>query len=158
MNEFTITRPIAAPVATVWVVLDDFGNIADWSSGIKRSALTSEGPVGEGTTRHCDFVPLGGVNERIVAYVPNERMTLHLFETFKMPVSEAVADFRLTAVGDTTELTLAMRYTPNRLGRAAKKTTDKQMRRFMTSLADDLTGKSEGVAALNLDEGGHGAT
>ena len=97
MSDFTITRQIAAPVTTVWGVLDDFGAIADWSEGVKRSYLTTEAPVGLGTTRHCDFVPMGGVNERITAHVPNERITVHLYEIFKMPVSDAVAE-RVDAV------------------------------------------------------------
>ena len=61
MHDFTITRRIDAPPSTVWGVLADFGNIADWSPGVKRSFLTSDGPVDVGTTRHCDFAPMGGV-------------------------------------------------------------------------------------------------
>ena len=55
MPAFTITRQIGAPVETVWAVLDDFGDIQRWNPGVTSSALTSAGPVSEGTTRHCDF-------------------------------------------------------------------------------------------------------
>ena len=65
MPEFTITSQIQAPVEKVWEVLDNFGEIAQWNSGVKSSARTSTGPVSEGSTRHCDLSPLGGVNERI---------------------------------------------------------------------------------------------
>ena len=147
MNQFTITRQIDAPVEIVWSVLDDFGNIADWSSGVKRSSLTSEGPVGEGATRHCDFVPLGGVNERIEAYRPNERMAVNMYEIFKMPVSSAIADFNLASAGDGTVLTLNVDYTPNRLGRVARGTTEKQMRKGMSALAHDLERESERLAS-----------
>ena len=61
MPEFTTTRQIAAPVETVWAVLDDFGDIQRWNPGVTSSALTSVGPVTEGTTRHCDLKPFGGV-------------------------------------------------------------------------------------------------
>ena len=61
MPEFTITREIEAPIEKVWEVLEDFGGIAKWNTAVKRSAMTSQGVVGEGTTRHCDFSPLGGV-------------------------------------------------------------------------------------------------
>ena len=64
MPEFTLTHHINAPVDKVWEVLDNFGGIAKRSPGVKRSALTSDGPVSQGTTRHCDFSPLGGVEER----------------------------------------------------------------------------------------------
>ena len=151
MNQFTITRQIDAPVETVWSVLDDFGNIANWSAGVKRSSLTSEGPVGEGTTRHCDFVPLGGVNERIEAYRPNERMTVNMYEIFKMPVSDAIADFNLAPAGDGTVLTLHVDYTPNRLGRVAKGTTEKQMRKGMNALAEDLERESKRIAATSTE-------
>ena len=151
MNEFTITRRIEAPTETVWEVLDDFGNIANWSAGVKRSALTSDGSVGEGTTRHCDFTPLGGVNERIEAYVPNELMSVNIYETFKMPISGAVADFKLASDGDGTLLTLDVSYTPNRLGRMAKGPTDKQMRKGMTGMVDDLRQESERIAGV-VDE------
>ncbi len=147
MAEFTITRHINAPVEKVWGVLDDFGAISDWNGGVKSSALTSDGPVSEGSTRHCDFAPLGGVNERIETYVENERMTINLFETFKLPISGAVADFNIAVEDDGTALTLHYSYTANRLGRVAKGTTEKQMRKGISGMADDLQKESERVAA-----------
>lgn len=147
MPEFTITRQIKAPVDKVWEVLDDFGSISEWSAGVKRSALTSDGPVSQGSTRHCDFAPLGGVNERIDTYVPNERMTVDLYETFKLPISKAVADFNIAAHDDGTELTLHYSYTLNRMGRIAKGQTDKQMRKGIGGMADGLQEESERIAA-----------
>lgn len=147
MPGFTITRQIGAPVEKVWEVLDDFGDIATWTSGVKNSELTSKGPVSEGSTRHCDFAPMGAVNERIDAYVPNQRMTVNIYETFKMPISGAVADFNIAAHEDGTALTLVYSYEPNRLGRAVKATTEKQMRKGITALADELQQESERVAA-----------
>ena len=146
MPVFTLTRHIAAPVEKVWAVLDDFGDISRWSPGVKRSELTSDGPVTEGSTRHCDFAPLGGVNERIDTYLPNERMEVNLYETFKMPISDATADFNIAADGEGTALTLHYRYTLNRVGRIAKGTTDKQMRKGIGGLVDALQAESERVA------------
>jgi len=147
MPEFTVSRRIDAPIEKVWEVLDDFGKIAEWSPGIKTSELTSDGPVGEGATRNCNFVGLGAVNERIDRYVPNERMTVNLYETFKLPISGAVADFNLASVDDGTDLTLHYSYTLNRLGRVAKGTTEKQMKKGINGLADNLQAASESVAA-----------
>jgi uncharacterized protein YndB with AHSA1/START domain len=146
MPEFTITSHIDAPVERVWDVLDNFGDIAQWTSGVKSSALTSNGPVSEGSTRHCDFAPLGGVNERIETYLPNERMTVNLFETFKLPISGAIADFNLAPDESGTALTLHYSYTPNRMGRVVKGTTAKQMRKGIGGLANDLKRESERVA------------
>ena len=146
MPDFTITRQIAAPVETVWAVLDDFGDIQRWSPGVTSSALTSDGPVTEGTTRHCDLAPFGGVNERIDRFIPNERLTVDIYETFKLPISDSIADFNITPSDDGTELTLHYSYTLNRLGRLAKGTTDKQMRKGIRGLVDGLEQESERTA------------
>jgi uncharacterized protein YndB with AHSA1/START domain len=146
MPAFTVTRQIGAPVETVWAVLDDFGDIQRWNPGVTGSALTSPGPVSEGTTRHCDFSPFGAVNERIERHVPNERLTVDIYETFTLPISDSVADFNITPNGDRTELTLHYSYTLNRLGRLAKGTTDKQLRRGLGGLVDGLQRESERMA------------
>jgi len=147
MPEFTVSRQIDAPIEKVWEVLDDFGDIASWSPGIKTSALTSVGSVGEGTTRSCDFVGIGAVNERIDTYIPNERMAVNLYETFKLPISGAVADFNLASVDGGTELTIHYSYTLNRLGRVAKGTTGRQMKKGINGLGDNLRAASELIAA-----------
>jgi uncharacterized protein YndB with AHSA1/START domain len=147
MPGFTLKRTIEAPVERVWKVLEDFGSISQWSPGVKFSELTSEGPVVEGTTRHCDFAPLGSVNERIEAMVPNRRLTVNLYETFKLPISNATADFNIAPNGDTTELTLRYSYTPNRMGKTMKRTTHKQMVKGIEGLADGLKEAGEHLVA-----------
>lgn len=147
MPEFTIARQIDAPVETVWKVLDDFGDIQRWSPGVTASKLTSAGPVGEGSTRSCEFAPFGGVNERIHRHEPNERMTVHLYETFKLPISEATADFTLAPASGGTKLTLHYSYTPNLLGRLMKGYTDTQLRKGIAGLAKGLQRASERIAA-----------
>ena len=145
MPEFTLKRTIEAPVDRVWEVLKDFGSISEWSPGVKSSELTSEGPVAEGTTRSCDFALVGSVNERIDAYEPNQRLTVNLYETFKLPISGATADFNIAASGDTTDLTLIYNYTPNRMGKLMKRTTHKQMTKGIGGLADGLKEASEAL-------------
>ena len=147
MPEFRIERRIEAPVEVVWRVLDDFGDIQRWNPGVKASQMTSAGPVGEGTTRHCDFTPLGGVNERIALHEPQQRLTVEINETFKLPISGAVADFRLAPDGEGTALTIEYSYTLNRLGGLAKGTTDKQLRKGLAGLAEGLAKESERFAA-----------
>lgn len=139
MPEFTTTRRIAAPVEQVWDVLADFGDIQRWSPGVKASALTSDGPVGEGSTRHCEFAPFGAVDERIERFEPGRRMTIDLYETSKVPIAHAVADFELDPIGDGgTLLSIHYRYTPNLMGRLLKGTTDTQMRKAMSGMAAAL--------------------
>ena len=146
MPEFTITRQIDAPVDTVWEVLRDFGDIQRWSPGVTDSELTSQDPVGKGSMRHCDFAPFGGVNERIDRFEPNERLTVNLYETFKLPISGGVADFNIAPHDGGTELTLHYSYTPNLLGRVTKGYTDKQMRKGIGAMAKGLQQESEHMA------------
>ncbi|MFV9672848.1 MAG: SRPBCC family protein [Acidimicrobiia bacterium] len=146
MPQFTITRRIEAPVETVWEVLHEFGDIQRWSPGVTDSELTSRGPVSEGSTRHCDFTPFGGVNERIDRHEPNRRLTVNIYETFKLPISGAVADFNISPHDDDTDLTLHYSYTLNRMGRLVKGSTDKQMRKGIDGMALGLQRESERIA------------
>lgn len=146
MPEFTITRHIDAPVEKVWEVLDDFGDIQRWNPGVTASALTSTGPVQQGSTRRCDFAPFGGVNERIDEYSPHERLTVNIFEASKLPISSAVADFNIAPSNDGTELTLHYSYTLNLIGKLMKGYTHKQLTKGIGGLAKSLQRESERIA------------
>lgn len=147
MPEFTITRQIDAPVEKVWEVLHDFGDIQRWNPGVKTSALTSEGPVTEGTTRSCEFAPFGSVNERIENHEQHERLTVHIYEASKLPISSAIADFNVAPNGDGTELILNYSYELNLLGKLLKGYTHKQMQKGIGGLAKSLGTESERLAA-----------
>ncbi len=147
MPEFTISRQIDAPVEKVWEVLNDFGGIHQWNPGVKHSALTSDGPVKQGSTRHCDFAPFGAVNERIQRHERHERLTVHIYEAFKLPISTATADFNVAAKDGGTELSLHYSYTPNLLGRVLRGYTDKQMRKGIGGMAKALQRESERIHA-----------
>jgi uncharacterized protein YndB with AHSA1/START domain len=147
VSEFTITRHIDAPVETVWEVLHDFGDIQRWNPGVKASALTSPGPVTEGSTRRCDFTPFGAVHERIDLHKPNERLTVNIHETFRLPISSAVADFNIAPGDEGTTLTLHYTYTPNLLGRLLRGYTDRQLRKGIGGLAKALGTESERLAS-----------
>jgi uncharacterized protein YndB with AHSA1/START domain len=148
MPEFTITRQISAPVEKVWEVLHDFGDIQRWNPGVKVSELTSDGDVGEGSTRRCDFAPFGSVNERISHHAHEERMTVHIYEAFKLPISEAHADFTIAERDGGTELNLHYRYDLNWMGRLMKRYTAKQMRKGIGGMAKALQRESERLAAV----------
>lgn len=146
MPEFTINRRIDAPVETVWDVLHDFGEIHRWSDGVTESNLTSHGPVTEGSTRRCEFAPFGGVHERVDRHEPNQRLTVQIYETSKLPISAAVADFNISPSDGGTELTVHYSYTLNMLGRLAKGPTDKQMRKGIGAMTKGLQQESERIA------------
>ncbi len=147
MPDLTITRQIQATPDIVWEVLNDFGEIHRWSPGVVHSELTSEGPVGLGSTRHCDFAPMGGVNERIEAYEPGRRMTVRLYDMVKMPLADATADFQLHPRDGGTELTFHYSYTPNLFGRLFRKAVANQMQKGLSGLVTGLQRESERIAS-----------
>lgn len=147
MPEFTITKWIDAPIEKVWEVLDDFGEIQRWNPGVKYSELTSSGPVEQDSTRHCDFTPFGGVDERIDRYEPNKRLTVDLYKTYMLPISRAVADFNIAPREDGTELTLIYSYERNFMGNLIKGYTESQLKKGIGGLASSLKRESEKIAA-----------
>lgn len=151
MPEFTVTRQIDAPVETVWEVLHDFGDIQRWSPGVTTSELTSNDAVGEGATRQCGFAPFGGVHEKIDLHEPNERLTVNIHETSRLPISNAVADFNIAPNDGGTELTLHYSYTLNAMGRLVRGYTDKQMRKGIGGMAKGLQQESERISTTGLE-------
>jgi hypothetical protein len=95
----------------------------------------------------ADFAPFGSVRERVDAHEPNERPTVAVHETSRLPITDAVADFGISPDGGGTELVLHDSYTLNRLGRFAKSYTDKQMREGIGGLTKGLKQESERIAA-----------
>ena len=71
---------------------------------------------------------------------------MNIYETFKLPITGAVADFNIAAEDGGTQLTLHYSYKPNLLGRLMRGATDKQMRKGMAGMAKDLKVESERLA------------
>ena len=92
------------------------------------------------------LAPFGGVDERVARHEPNERLTVDIHETSRLPISGAVADFNIAPHDGGTELTLHYSYTLNTMGRIAKGYTDKQMRRGIGAMAKGLQQESERLA------------
>ena len=66
----TIIREIKinASQKEVWDILADFGGIYKFNPGVPSSHSTSPGNGGLGATRHCDLLPAGSVEERIIEW------------------------------------------------------------------------------------------
>ena len=73
-------------------------------------------------------------------------MTVNIHETFKLPISDAIADFNIAPKDGGTLLTLHYRYTPNLLGRVLRRYTDKQMRKGIGGMTKGLQRESERLA------------
>ncbi len=97
-----------APKEIVWKVLADFPNIADYTDSVKASVSTSEQTSGVGASRHCDLAPVGTSEEKIIGYVPGDRLVVSLFDTKGLPVKNSETTFSLIEIDEnTTQLTFS---------------------------------------------------
>ncbi len=114
MRNVKIERTVAAPRSSVWAVLADYPNIADWNDNIKNSYAIGDATEGVGAQRQTELVPNGAMRmrETVTEWVPEERMVLAIDEIEKMPVKQATMTFTLSDGGETTPLTMSYDYQP----------------------------------------------
>jgi uncharacterized protein YndB with AHSA1/START domain len=134
MRSIHVTGPTDAPRSAVWAVLADFPNISRWNGGVKASHDTGDGVVGLGAQRHCDLAPVGGLEETITGWQPNEQLVVHIDSAAKLPISSGEATFTL---GDGTT-TIDYAYQPKGLiGKITGPLLDRQLTKgFQGFLAD----------------------
>ena len=86
----TITREvwIDAPHDKVWRILADFGGIYKYNPGVSNSHSTSSANEGVGATRHCDLLPAGSVEERIIAWNEGRDYKLEIYDGRGVPPFE----------------------------------------------------------------------
>ncbi len=107
------TETINAPVSTVWDRLSDFQNWHDWTSQIKSIEQTTEATNGVGAGRACQLAPAGSTSEKVLEWVPEERMVISLFDVKLLPIKESTSTFTLRSLGpDSTEITMAPAVVP----------------------------------------------
>lgn len=95
MRTIVVERIIVAERPEVWAVLADFGDIAAWNDGVRQSHLTGDIAQGVGARRHCDLAPIGGLEETVTEWLPNERMVVRIDETTKLPIKNGNVIFSL---------------------------------------------------------------
>jgi uncharacterized protein YndB with AHSA1/START domain len=111
MPTIQLSNEIQAPVATIWGILADFPNIADWNSGVKKSYATGEQAEGVGASRHCDLAPSGTLEETIREWQPNEKMVVSIDSSTKSPLKSGLGTFELSAGGsESTTVALNLDY------------------------------------------------
>ncbi len=64
----------------VWELLADFGGIIKFHPGLRDSYSTSTKKGGVGASRHCDLLPAGSVEERVVEWKDGEEMLVQIFD------------------------------------------------------------------------------
>jgi uncharacterized protein YndB with AHSA1/START domain len=111
MRSLQVSSEIQAPVATVWGVLANFPNIADWNSGVTKSYATGDQTEGVGASRHCDLAPSGTLEETIQEWQPNEKMAVSIDSSTKSPLKSGLGTFELSPGGsESTTVALNLDY------------------------------------------------
>lgn len=135
MRNIKVSRPIDAPRAAVWAVLADFPNISTWNGGVKASHDTGDGVTGLGAQRHCDLAPIGGLEETIRGWEPNEKLVVSIDSATKLPISSGLATIIL---GDG-EVSIDYGYEPKGLlGRMMGPMLNRQFRKGFAGFLEDL--------------------
>ena len=112
MRNITIERTVAAPRASVWAVLADYPNIADWNDGVQNSSAIGEAVEGVGAVRQVELTPSGAMRETVAEWVPEEKMVISIDQIEKMPVNDARMTFTLAERGEGTSVTMSYDYDP----------------------------------------------
>ena len=91
MSSFSTEIKIQASVEQVWRVLADIGQIDRWNPGVVESHVLSDQPTGLGASRYCDLGGKNFLNEEVVTWEEDKRLTMRITDT-NLPLQ---ADIRL---------------------------------------------------------------
>ena len=145
----SVSKSLDAPQQAVWDVLADFGNIADWNTGIGTSYLTG-GPedVAVGTKRHCDLSPTGALEETLIVMDEPNRAVVSIDEAKRIPVKRGEAEFLLQADGDRCRTTINYAFEPNGgpLAPLIARMLQGQLQKGFSGFLDDLEKAAQAAA------------
>ena len=112
MAKITDSIRIDASKDKVWAILADFGGIINFNPGLRDSYSTSDANEGVGATRHCDLLPMGSIEERIIEWNEGKDYTIEVyqFDGPLPPFKEVIANLRIEADGNQTIATMTMEY------------------------------------------------
>jgi len=111
MSSLTRENQIDAPGDKVWTILADIGSVQDYSPGVVKSFYTSDITEGVGTSRHCDLLPRGTVEERIVNWLDGESYSIEIYDGTDLRYT-GIAHFSLKSLGQGTIVSESMEYVP----------------------------------------------
>ena len=109
MGSFVTETNINAPVEQVWQTLSAIGDIYQWNPGVKASRTTSAQAKGYGATRFCDLGGENHLDEKVVAWQPNEKLTMRIVGT-NLPFVTADIRFTLHPEPDGTRVAVSPQY------------------------------------------------
>ncbi|MGI9602253.1 MAG: SRPBCC family protein [Acidimicrobiales bacterium] len=151
MRNVQVGRTVDAPRASVWAVLADYPNIADWNDGVQKSFAIGDATEGVGAQRQCELAPNGSMQmrETIDEWVPEERMVVDIDQIEKMPVKAATMTFTLSGDGETTSFAMNYDYEPKGgpLAFIFGPLLDRQMKKGFSGFIDSLEPAAKAQAA-----------
>ncbi len=109
MSIFSTSTTINAPVQSVWAALADIGNIQAWNPGVKESHKTTEASTGLGACRFCDLGAENYLNEEVVTWEIEHKITFRITST-NLPFESADIRFTLQEQGDQTLVDVSPEY------------------------------------------------
>ncbi len=112
MRNLKIERTVQAPRSSVWAVLADYQNIADWNDGVIDSQPVGDATGGVGAQRHIELDGSVTMRETVTEWSPEEKMVIAIDQMVKVPVKTATMTFTLSDGGDTTPMTMSYDYEP----------------------------------------------
>ena len=158
MRNVKLERTLDVARSSVWAVLADYPNIADWNDGLKKSYAIGDATEGVGAQRQTELVSAGAMRETVTEWVPEERMVIAIDKIEKMPVKQATMAFTLSGGGDTTLVTMSYDYEPKGgpLALILGPILDWQMNKGFNGFIDYLEPAAQAWAAP--EEDGHPST
>ena len=109
MTVFTRDIVIEAPVGEVWKVLADIGNIHLWNPGVLSSQVTTPKSTGLGACRHCNLGGKNYLDEEVVEWDVDKRLTMKVNKT-NMPFKSVDVHFTLHSKNGSTVVTVSPEY------------------------------------------------
>lgn len=109
MSAFVEEIEIKASITAVWQTLSAIGEIYAWNPGVYASHTTSTQTEGIGATRFCDLGGKDFLDEKVVAWQPEEKLTMRIINT-NLPFATADIHFTLRASPSGTLVTVSPRY------------------------------------------------
>jgi len=138
MRNITVARTVAAPRSSVWAVLADYPNIADWNDGVMTSYAIGDATEGVGAQR-----------QTVAKWVPEEKMVIAIDKVEKMLAKQATQAFTLSGRGETTQFEMSFDYEPKGgpLALIYGPMLDRQMRKGFNGFIDNLEATAQARAA-----------
>ncbi len=151
MRNVKLERTLAVARSSVWAVLADYPNIADWNDGLKKSYAIGDATEGVGAQRQTELVPDGAMRmrETVDEWVPEERMVIAIDKIEKMPVRQARMTYTLSDGGETSLFSMSYEYEPKGgpLAFILGLMIDRQMNKGLNGFVDNLEPAAQARAA-----------